>query len=50
MSVCIAIGETPFSLVYGDESIIPLDLEIPSLKIFLHGDISNEGVRKARLQ
>jgi len=29
------IGGTKFSLVYGDEAIVPLDLEIPSLIIFL---------------
>ena len=41
---------TPFSLVYGDEAIVPLELEIPSLTISLHGDISDEDARKARLQ
>ena len=49
-SVCIATRATPFSLVYGYEAIVPLELEIPSLRISLQGDISNEDARKARLQ
>lgn len=48
--VRIATGATPFSLVYGDEAIFPLELEIPSLKISLQGDIPYEDARKARLQ
>lgn len=43
-------GETPFSLVYGNEAIVPLELDIPSLRISLQGDISNEEARKVRLQ
>lgn len=31
----IAIGTTPYSLVYGDEVIIPLEIEILSLRIAL---------------
>ena len=49
-SVCTTIGVTYFSLVYEDEAIIPLQLEIFSLKIFLQGDILNEDAGKARLQ
>jgi len=30
-----AIGATPYSLMYGDEAIIPLEIEIPSLRIAL---------------
>jgi len=36
--------------VYGDEAIVPLELEILSLRISLQGDIFNEEERKARLQ
>ena len=28
-------GATPYSLVYGDEAVIPLEIEIPSLRIAL---------------
>ena len=31
----IASGYTPYSLMYGDEVIIPLEIEIPSLRIVL---------------
>lgn len=41
--------ENPFSMVYGDDAVVPLELEIPSLIISLHGDILDEEVRKARL-
>ena len=49
-SVRTTTGATPFLLVYGDETIVPHELEISSLKISLQGDISNEDARKARLQ
>jgi len=29
------IGATPYSLVYGDESVIPIEIEIPYLRIAL---------------
>jgi len=45
-NVRTTMGVTPFSLVYGDESIVPLELEIPSLRISLQGYILDEGVRK----
>lgn len=50
ISIRIATGEIPFSLVYGDEFVVPLELELPSLRILLQGDISYEEERKARLQ
>ena len=31
----IPIGATPYSLVYGDEVVIPLEIEIPSLRVAL---------------
>lgn len=50
ISICTTTRVTPFSLLYGDEVIFPLDLEIPSLKISLQGEIFDEDIRKARLQ
>lgn len=50
INICTATGATSFSLVYVDEVIIPLELEISSLRIFLQGDIPYEEVRQARLQ
>jgi len=39
--VRIAIGATPYSLVYGDEAVIPFEIEIPSLRTTLK-DIMKE--------
>jgi len=40
-SVRIATGATPYFLVYGYEAVIPLEIEIPSLRIALK-DIMKE--------
>lgn len=37
------------ALIYGDEAIVPLNLEIPSLDVSLDGLIPNEDKRKANL-
>lgn len=50
MSIRIATRVTLFSLVYGDEVVVPLELEILSLRISLQGDISKEEAIKERLQ
>lgn len=42
ISAITATRVTPFLLVYGDDAIVPLELEIPSLRISLQEDISNE--------
>ena len=42
-------GATPFSLVYGTEAVLPLEVEIPSLRISLKNLISDEDYRVARL-
>ena len=44
------IGTTPFSLVYGCEAIIPLGVEIPSLRVTLHDILSDEDYRVACLE
>lgn len=36
--------------MYGDEALVPLELDITSLKISLQGDITDEDSRKARFQ
>lgn len=37
-------------MVYDNEAIIILELEITSLRISLHGDIQDEDARKANLK
>lgn len=34
-SVCTSTGETPFSLVYGMDVVLPIEVEIPSLRILM---------------
>ena len=43
------IGATPFSLVYGSEAILPIEIELPSLRISLKNLMSKEEYRVARL-
>ena len=43
-------GATPYSLVYGSEAILPLEVEIPSLRVSLKGLIPDEEYRVNRLQ
>lgn len=40
------IRETSFLLFYGDDVFVPLELDIPYLRISLHRDIPNEDARK----
>lgn len=44
------MGATPYSLVYGTKAILPIEVELPSLRISLKNVISNEDHRVARLQ
>jgi hypothetical protein len=34
-SVCTSTGATPFSLVYGMEAVLPVEVEIPSLRVMM---------------
>ena len=42
-------GTTPYSLVYGAKAVLPIEVELPSLRISLQGQISDEEYRLARL-
>ena len=41
---------TPFSLTYGTEEMLPLEVEIPSLRVSLKGLVIDEDYRAMRLQ
>ena len=41
---------TPFSLVYGCEAVVPLEVQIPSLRVSLQNDMTQESNVKLRLQ
>jgi len=41
---------TPFSLVYGCEAVLPLEIQIPSLRVALTIEVTNEEKYRLRLQ
>ena len=41
---------TPFSLVYGYEVVLPLEIQIPSLRVALTTDKTNEKKHRLQLQ
>ena len=41
---------TPFSLVYGCEAILSLEIQIPSLRVALTAEMTNEEKHRMRLQ
>eukprot|EP01018_Ginkgo_biloba_P033677 Gb_04562 [translate_table: standard] len=44
------MGETPYSLVFGTEAILPVEIKLPSLHISLRNLIDDEAYRVVRLQ
>lgn len=38
-SVRTSTGETPFSLVYGVEVVLPIDMEIPPLRVIMESKL-----------
>ena len=49
-SIRMPTGDTPFTLVYGSEAVLPIEVEIPSLRIRMHGLVTDEDYRLSRLQ
>ena len=47
-SFCTSTSTTPYSLVYGVEVVLTIEVELPSLCISLRGQISDEEYRVAR--
>ena len=41
---------TPFSLVYGHEAVLPLEIQIPSLRVALIMEMTDEEKYRLRLQ
>ena len=48
-SICTPMGVAPFSLVYGSEVVLSLEVKIPSLRVSLHGLIIDEDHRAMRV-
>ncbi|XP_052114510.1 uncharacterized protein LOC107481528 [Arachis duranensis] len=42
-------GETPFKLVYGSQSLIPIEVDIPTLRTELYNQQQNANIRNAEL-
>ncbi|XP_070017711.1 uncharacterized protein [Nicotiana sylvestris] len=49
-TVCTSVGENPYSLVYGTEAVIPVEVEIPSLRIIVEAEINDDEWVKSRLE
>ena len=49
-SIRTPTGATPFSLVYGAKAVLPVEVEIPSLRVSLQDLIIDEDRRISRLQ
>ncbi|XP_070004492.1 uncharacterized protein [Nicotiana sylvestris] len=45
-----SVGTTPYLLVYGTESVIPAEVEIPSLRIVAEAEIDYDEWVKTRLE
>ncbi|KAH9308399.1 hypothetical protein KI387_036310, partial [Taxus chinensis] len=48
-SIRTPTGATPFSLVYGSEAVLPLEVQIPSLRVSLIEFVSDEDYRQNHL-
>lgn len=49
MSVRTSTGATPFSLVYGMDAVLPIEVEIPSLRILIDVELDEAECVQARL-
>ncbi|XP_070035460.1 uncharacterized protein [Nicotiana tomentosiformis] len=49
-TVRTSVGATPYLLVYGTEVVIPVEVEIPSLRIIVEAEIEDDEWIKARLE
>ena len=49
-SIRTPTGTTPFDLVYGADVVLPIKVEIPTLRISMKGLITDDDYRTARLQ
>jgi len=50
IAVRTSIGATPYSLVYGMEAVMPLEVEIPSLKVLMDSELEEAEWAKMRYE
>ena len=48
-SVHTPVGVTPYSLVYGTKAILPIEIEIPSLRVSLQDIVDDENYKVFKL-
>ena len=46
---CISTGATPYSLVYGMEVVLPIEVQIPSLRIMKDAGLNEDNWIQTRL-
>ena len=49
-SVRTATGETPYSLAYGMEAVLPIELEVPSLRVLLENQVNEVDWLRSRYE
>lgn len=49
-TTCTPTGMTPYSLVFGGEAILPIEVQIPSLRVAIHENIAEVEAAKQRLE
>ena len=49
-SIYVSTGATPYSLVYGSEVVLPIEVEIQSLKVLVEAKVLKEDWAKARYE
>ncbi|XP_077246022.1 uncharacterized protein LOC143885858 [Tasmannia lanceolata] len=49
-SIRASTGATPYSLVYGMEAVLPVELRIPSLRVMMEADLPESEWARARYQ
>ena len=47
-SICASIGATPYSLVYGSKAVLPVNVEIQSLRVLVETKVLEGDWAKAR--
>lgn len=49
-SIRTSTGATPFSLVYGIEAVLPIEIEVPSLRVVLEYELPEAEWLRARYE
>ena len=50
VTVCTPTQATPFSLVYGSEAVLPVEVQLPSLRVPIQDEITHDEQVQLRLQ